>query len=373
MNPLVAQTRNPSQRIWTLATSVALLMALLACEPSNAPPQSPRPTPVPPAGLDLEYLDYSYPPSGMSGHSYVSRGSDGEIYMLNIQTGRTRQLTDDGVKKYSPVMSDRYVAWTEHHSPTKLAVRSPSSDIVVLDLESGARRRITDVPAQRSQLDMHGHRLVWTENRHTGGGSDIYAHDLESKEEIPIAVRPGYQGQPNIYGDIVVWTDNRDSPILGTPREGCSNCADNRRDIYLYDFTTGHERKVVSTGALNASPSVHGNNLVWLGYTTEPVSASVHLLDLETGVETEISKVDASHASLTLPFGRYVTWSITWPCDVISSDMPEDTGLYLYDIETGRTTKITDYVEPLALMDDGVVIVTERCFGISRLYAVFPK
>ena len=54
-----------------------------------------------------------------------------------------------------------------------------------------------------------------------------------------------------------------------------------------------------------------------------------------------------------------------------SPDKPKDTGLYLYDIETGNTTKITNYVEPMALMGDGVVIVTERCFGISRLYAAF--
>ena len=358
-------------RARTLATLVIVSIALLACEPSYAPPKSPRPTPVPPAGLDLEYLDYSYPPGGMSGQSYVSRGSDGEIYMLNIQTGSAHQLTDDGVKKYGPVMSDRYVAWTEHHSPTRLAARSPSSDIVVLDLESGARRRITDVPAQRSQLDMHGHRLVWTENRHTGGGSDIYAHDLESGEDIPIAVRPGYQGQPDIHGDIVVWVDDRDSPLLGTAREGCSNCADNHRDIYLYDFTTGEERVVVRTGALNASPSIHGNRLVWLRYTIEPLSSSVYLLDLDTGNEREIGKTGERYGGPPHVFGQYVTWSIRWPCDVSSPDKPKNTGLYLYDIETGRTTRITSYVEPMALMDDGVVIVTESCFGISRLYAAF--
>ena len=167
-----------------LATPALLSLAVLACQPSNDPPLIPRPTPIPLTGMNVVELDRTYPPTGMSGHSYVSRGSNGEIYILNIQTGEARQLTDDGLKKYGPVMSERYVAWTERHSPTKLEGRAPSSDIYVLDLATGDQRRITYVPAQRSQLDIHVHRLVWRENRRKGGGSDIYAYELESNEAI---------------------------------------------------------------------------------------------------------------------------------------------------------------------------------------------
>ena len=352
-----------------IAVALPLILTMLACQASYDPPQNPRPTQIPMAGLDLEYLDYSYPPTGISGDRYVARGSEGEVHMGDIHTGEIRQLTDDGPKKYGPVMSERYVAWTEHHSPSKLGKGRPSSDLFVLDLETGDQRRITDVPAQRSQLDIHGHRLVWRENRHTGGGSDIYAYDLEADEEIPIAVRPGYQGAPDIHGEKVVWTDGRNSPHLGTVKEGCSNCAENRRDIYLYDFNSGEEREVVATGALNASPSIHGSRLVWLKYAVEPASASVYLLDLDTGLGQEIAETGARHVRQPLVSGRHVVWSIRWACDVRSPDQPKNTGLYLYDIATGSTTKITDYVEPMALMGDGVVIVTERCFGISRLYA----
>ena len=353
----------------SLALAALLFLMALACQPSNEPP--PRPTPIPMAGLDLEYLEHTYLPTGVSGNSYVAMGSDGEVYIVGIKTGEAHQLTHDGRKKYGPVISERYVVWTEHHSPTRLPVRAPSSDIYMLDLDTGDKRLITDVPAQRSHLDIHGHRLVWRENRHQGTGYDIFSYDLESNEEIPISVRPGYQGEPAIHGDIVVWSDNRNSPLLGTVKAGCSNCPENHRDIYLYNFTTGEEREVISTGALNTSPSIHGNRLVWLKYTTEPASSSVYLLDLETGLETELGNTGERYGGQSLIYGQYVTWSIMWSCDMSSPDKPKDTGLYLYDIETGNTTKITNYVEPMALMGDGVVIVIERCFGISRLYTVF--
>lgn len=352
-----------------LIPALPLMLTLLACQPSPDPPQNPRSTPIPIAALDLEYLDYGYPPTGISGSRYVAGGSEGEVHMGDIHTGEIRQLTDDGRKKYGPVMSECYVAWTEYHSPSKLGEGRPSSDIFVLDIETGEQRRITDAPAQRAQLDIHGHRLVWRENRHQGTGYDIYAYDLDSNEDTPIAVREGYQTSPSIHGNVVVWSDGRNSPHIGTPKAGCSNCPDNTRDIYLYVFDTGQERQVVSTGTLNSSPSVHDNRLVWLKYTTDPATSSVFLLDLETGEEREMGVTGSTHSRQPLISGRHVVWSIRWACDTSSPDKPKDTGLYLYDIDTARTSKITDYVEPMALMGDGVVIVTERCFGISRLYA----
>lgn len=357
--------------IGKLTVALPIMLAVLACQPSYEPPQNPRSTPIPMAGLDVEYLDHGYPPTGISGNRYVARGSEGEVHMGDIQTGEIRQLTHDGRKKYGPVMSERYVAWTEHHNPSKLGERRPSSDIFVLDLDTGEQRAITEVPAQRSQLDIHGHRLVWRENRYRGGGSNIYAYDLEADEEIPIAVWPGYQGAPDIYGNLVVWSDGRNSPHIGAPKAGCSNCPENTRDIYLYDFDAGQERKVVTTGTLNSSPSIHDNRIVWLKYTINPASSSVFLLDLETGQEREIGRIGPRHGGAPHISGRYVVWSIRWACDISSPDKPKDTGLYLFDIETGVTTKITNYVEPIALMGDGVVIVTERCFSISRLYAAF--
>ena len=110
---------------------------------------------------------------------------------------------------------------------------------------------------------------------------------------------------------------------------------------------------------------------MWLKYATDPPSSSVYLLDLETDLERRIADTGERHGRQPLVYGRHVVWSVRWACDERSPNQPKDTGLYLHDLDTGETTKITDYVEPIALMGEGVVIVIERCFGISRLYTAF--
>ncbi len=356
--------------LWLMLHLLGLIiLSTSACQrlnPSQPPPIAP---------LHLRYanvfeLDDNYPPSDLFGHSYVSTGSTGEIYIVNIETGETRKLTSDGRMKYDPVISEGYVAWMEYHNPSKLSDGVASSDIFALDLQTGEQRRMTDAPAERYGLRMHGHRLVWQEKRNEETGFDIYAYDLESDEVIPIAVDPGTQQEPAIYDNIVVWADNRDSPHLGTVKVGCGNCAENTFDIYLYDFEAGETRPIVQTGALNASPSIHGGNVVWLRYRTNPDSASVYLLDLETGLEREIADT-GRHGGRPLISDRYVAWSVEWPCDVRSNNEPKVTGLYISDIKENETTQLSDYVEPRALIDGNVAVIAEGCHLTGRVCAVF--
>lgn len=345
-----------------------LVLSAYACQvfDDSLPP---RPTPLSLAGMKAAELDKSYPPSDLFGNEYAATGPDGEIFIVTIENGKARKVTGDGHRKYSPVISKSYVAWIEYHNPSRLE-EGASNDIYALNLETGERQRVTSVPAERFGLSVRGSRLVWNEDRKQGTDYDIYAYDLTSNEEIPVAVMPGYQGQPAIYENTVVWVDDRNNPDVGTVKAGCGNCAENRRDIYLYDFETAEERLIVQTGALNASPSIHGNKIVWLRYRIDPESTSVYLLDLETGLEREISNMGYRHGGQPLVSDRYVVWSVRWPCDVRSNIEPKNTGLYVYELETNATTQISNYVEPKALIDESTVIVTEGCHRISRIYAV---
>ncbi len=201
---------------FTLYAIGLLVLSAYACQqPFDFPP---RPTPFPLAEINAVELDKNHPPSDLFGHSYVTRGPTGEIYIVNIETGETRKLTSDGRRKRGRVISERYMAWIEYHNPSKLSDRAASSDVFALDLETGIQRRITDVTAMRSGLSIYGHRVVWSEDRRQETGSDIYAYDLESNKEIPITVAPRYQGEPDIHENLVVWTDGRNSPNIGTPQ-----------------------------------------------------------------------------------------------------------------------------------------------------------
>ena len=95
-------------------------------------------------------------------------------------------------------------------------------------------------------------------------------------------VAPGSQTNPAIHGELVVWSDNRASPSRGKSGVGCTNCWDNRYDIYLYDFATNKEQPIAVSGFLNIEPSVYGNHVVWNAFQ-EGGGATIQLLDIDTG------------------------------------------------------------------------------------------
>ena len=161
-------------------------------------PVAHSPTPIALTDLKAVELGSDYWPTDLSGERSVGIGRDGEVYLANVRTGEIRQLTNDGHRKRRPVISGDTVAWTdqsrqiETHDNNSRTARSLADDIFVLDLNTGDRRRITEVPAKRSGLKISGKRLVWLDNRNEFGEHythrDIYAYDLEADEEIAVAV-----------------------------------------------------------------------------------------------------------------------------------------------------------------------------------------
>ena len=380
--------------------AIVIMPSMLACNQQNptlTPIPSPTvispPTPTPTSATESQSasgfrkveLDPQYRPDGVLGDEYVSVGPDGEIYLLNIATGAMRQLTNDGYRKQSPVISADYLAWIDHRRQIEIngiADQYPESwsdDIFVLNLNTGEQKRITEVPAKRSVLRISGHRLIWQDTRNEIGGyythADIYAYDLKTNREIPIAVAKGAQRGPNIYGDLAVWMDNRNSPLADAPESGHSGCADcpnNRFDIYIYDFVTGISKPLIQTGYFNTYPKINNDYMVWHAYQSgkNPV---VKLLNLATGNETEI--MDASRITYGPSISdNYLVWSSGFPCDVVNPGAKLDwTGAYARDMTTGEVWKLSDYVEPIAEVYGNIAFIFEGCQVPTswRVYAVF--
>ena len=381
------------------ALIVALVLAALACgqtpvasptqdvrTPTPAPlptshPVAHSPTPIALTDLKAVELGSDYWPTDLSGERSVGIGRDGEIYLANVRTGETRQLTNDGYRKRRPVISGDTVAWTdqsrgvETHDSNSRTARGLADDIFVLDLNTGDRRRITEVPAKRSGLKISGKRLVWLDNRNEFGEHythrDIYAYDLEADEEIAVAVAAGAQHWVAIEGDRVVWVDNRNSPILGTDRSGCFQCPDNRFDIYLYDFTTGEELVLDDSGANNTMPDIHGDRVVWRDFDDEGRTA-IRLYDIDTGEKRTLASPSLSGVDRPLVSGDYVVWTVGWPCDVFDTQSIDgSTGAFAHDLRTGEVKQLSNYVEPSITLDGTVVVIHEACQVGGRVYAVF--
>ena len=381
------------------ALIVGLVLAALAC--GQAPAASPtqdlrtptpdplptshfaaqRPTPIALPNLKVVELGSEFWPTDLSGDRLVGIGRDGEVYLANVRTGKTRQLTNDGHRKRQPVISGDTVAWTdqsrgvETHDSNSRTARGLADDIFVLDLNTGDRRRITEAPAKRSGLKISGKRLVWLDNRNEFGEHythrDIYAYDLEADEEIAVAVAAGAQHWVAIEGDRVVWVDNRNSAILGTDRSGCFQCPDNRFDIYLYDFTTGEELVLDDSGANNTMPDIHGDRVVWRDFDDEGRTA-IRLYDIDTGEQRTLASPSLSGVDRPLISGDYVVWTVGLACDVFDTLSTDgSTGAFAHDLRTGEVKRLSNYVEPSITLDGTVVVIHEACQVGGRAYAVF--
>ena len=361
---------------------IGVASVLLACDRisfgARLPPL-PTPLPLP------EFRGAELPTDGwltdMYGDKAVGITDDGEVMLIDVRTGETRQLTDDEHRKWDVVLSSDHVAWVDQSREVLLPKENGrvefADDIFIMNLNTGERRRITDTPSNRRHLRISGSRLVWQDNRNEleekQNNYDIYAFDLRNGREIPVAIAPGNQKEPAIHGDTVVWSDNRNSPEIGTSTAGCHNLAERRCDIYSYDFTTGEENLLVQTGRNNGLPSIHGDLVVWQRYLEEGQSLIV-LLDLRTGEQRDIGLGGRSHADPSVS-GSHVVWSVREACDVVGPSglggNEAATGAYAYRLETGEVLRLSNYMEPTTLLHDDVAVVTEACFVASRRYAVF--
>ena len=331
--------------------------------PGTLPDTSPVPSrhiPITLTDLKIVAFDSGYRPTDLSGDQSVGVDRHGEVYLANVRSGEVRQLTDDGHRKIQPVISGNLVAWTDQRRGIEttdngsLTGQGFADDIFVLDLNTGEQRRITDTPAKRNSLQLSGYKLVWNDNRNEFGEHythyDIYAYDLEKDEEVAVAVAPGSQWLGAIHEDRVVWADNRNSPTLGTVQAGCSNCPDNRFDIYLYDFNTRKELVLDESRTNDATPDIHGRYIVWRGFDDEG-HTTIHLYDIETGERRTLASSSLGGVDRPLVSGDFVAWTVGWSCDVGPVPADLSTGVFAHDLRTDEVQQLSNYVEPSITLD----------------------
>ena len=323
----------------------------------------------PSTDLEIVELDPQYRPLYVDGIEYAAIGPEGHLYLVNVETGQVIQIAVGDHPIYQVALSDSHVAWVD------------ANHIYVVDRVTGEEKRITEVSAQRGALRISGDWLVWMDRRNEAGqhyvNFDIYAHNLKTGEELPVAVAPGSQRSPSIHGHTVVWADNRNSPLAGAenrelPSPGCGDCPENRFDIYAMNLDTGEEQVLVENGYYNDVPDINGEYMAWRSYDPERLP-EIRLLDLESGIVHTMVQ-DGNFWSGPSLSEEYLVWSTSWSCDVVVPGRDIDyTGVFAWDLNKGEIRKLTDYVEPTALMSGNMVVISEFCQvpAAGRVYAVF--
>src|SRR3989338_6963259 len=136
--------------------------------------------------------------------------------------------------------------------------------------------------------------------------------------ELQITNDPGYQFWPAIYGDKIVWV-NEQGPD----------------DLYLYTISTGEQRLLATSDFYKRNLQMRGDIITWFDG-----SGGFYLYDIRKGEE----KSFANESIRPDPWGVGIYDNMM----VFSATSPEggDKDIFLYDITTGTTTRITSDPTP---------------------------
>lgn len=168
----------------------------------------------------------------------------GDIYLYNLKTRETRQITDDPEAQGKPDIYKDSIVWHDK--------RHGNWDIYLYDLAKGEERRLTDDPADQFSPVIYGNHVVWVDGRN--GNWDIFMHDLSTGTTTCICQKPSKQWWPQIWKNTVLWVDDNSS-------SGGKNTA-----IYVYDITTGKEEPLCNSAAPQRQPAVYEDRIVWMDF-----------------------------------------------------------------------------------------------------------
>ena len=171
------------------------------------------------------------------GDCAVGIDPDGELWLVNVRTGDSHQLTDDGSTKHDATLSADYVTYIDQPRMIQLPgqpVPVYSSDVFARNRHTSEERRVTNMPAGRYGLRISGPRPVWHNNRNgllvnRRRNYDIYVNDLGRDLEIPVAAvfRP----------EIDVRHTRRHGGVVGQPgRSGSGNVQSGLHQLFRQSF-----------------------------------------------------------------------------------------------------------------------------------------
>ena len=300
-----------------------------------------------------------------------------DVILFDLQAGKQRLLTEGLAERQDLQLEYPYLVWRENRSWSE--ERDDSWDIVLYHLPSAEARLLTTTSADRQHLQLSRSRLVWQEDRvgpleQSDMSWDIHAYDLLSDHEFPVTSAPGVQRTPLISGDWVVWADNGLCTLEYAETEELPHCAHVDMEFYAYNFASKEKTLLTTHAGASWYPDLHvyGSHVVWEQSRANDKS-EIRLLDLDLGQEQMISPVNQSNTRPQL-YGDYLFWTERVTCDVIdlgNLGARAQAGAFVYDLETGQKRRISSDVESSIRIYGHIAFLAEGCQYQTRLFAIF--
>ncbi|MBW1878679.1 MAG: hypothetical protein JRJ84_09995 [Deltaproteobacteria bacterium] len=295
------------------------------------------------AGLEaLYYPAHRAMELGFSG-DYLVWESLYDIYLYRLSTGVTVNLTSLPSTQDEPRIDGDYVVWEDS--------RGAALDVYGYQISTQTEFRISTSESGQNP-EISGDYVVYNDSRN--GNSDIFGYKLSTQTEFPITIAEGSQHSADIDGDYVVWVDATSGTVIDgyqisntTPFTVSSNGNDKNpiidgdyviyetknpsTDIEAYRISDGATLPFAVRAGVQHTYDLDGGKVVWKESLTEEIG--VHLYDLATTTETVISP--------TTYFLARPKIDGDWVAYLDDADGHPD--LYLYQISTETTHRVTDY------------------------------
>lgn len=164
------------------------------------------------------------------------------------------------------------------------------------------------------------------------GSFDIYLYDITSGQEKKISSIEGDHQDPIISNNKVVWVDNKDGD----------------KNIMLYDIQTGNIEKITSDEAKAFGVAFDGRVIAWMD--ARGGDFDIYMYDISQKVEKQLTYGLGDELDPLVSDGR-VVWMV---------EHNKASQVYMYDTQNGYTTKLTvgdENHRPIAFSEDSLLII----------------
>ncbi len=362
-----------------------LLSMPMACAKETAPAPSPPPPPAPepkPEPAEVKELtaeiweigdNWSYSPQAIWGDMLVGMEFEqerGKVVKQYIATYNLRswekelvyELPPNRIAERAPAIYGSKIVWSsvdrDESEQQRFSGRAPlpNWDVFLLDLKTGEVRQLTTEEHAQMYPRIYGDTVVWLDSRYevdydVSRRYDVYAYDLGTGTEKRLTSATTADGTAggkdlSINGRLVAWADNRHAdPEVKTHAD---NQPDYNNEIYVYDITTGREKRITISPANDHYPDIDGNKILW-HRQSEYLQSDIFVYDLESRRETQVSHSGFAKFRPSVHEGRIV-WADARVSrgnasgDTVINGRQGQTDIYLYDLETRQEMKLTSTV-----------------------------
>jgi len=186
----------------------------------------------------------------ISGSNLAWSSTDGQLskaFFYNGQTGKTTELTTPGITSASSSgVSDSRVLWSGVNSAN-------SFELFLFDISTGVSRQLTNDALIEYQSAVYGINAAWNSSTADGQTFKSFFYNGQTNQ-IAELTSPGITIAlaNTIFESNVVWTGIAD--------------INSGSEVFLYDGLTGTSTRLTNNSTNDIGSGISGSNVVWTGY-----------------------------------------------------------------------------------------------------------